>query len=386
MFGTHRAIYNKLVECSKDDCYKLSKKDLSEKYRGISQKHSLANYLPEYRLQVPEEVMDSTYRDFTKSLQSSRALYKSLKSKNEKTTFPSLRFKSRKDNSSTIEIRARSCKVYEGKIRFFSTYFGFAKDQGIKVKESIPDLNYSVRLQRTRRQEYFLCIPLYKEFERTFSNKVCAIDPGVRSFVSVYDPNGLAFNVDDVNDVIFRRCLTIDKLKSLVSKEKSKRKRSRMNRRIYNLFQRVKAMVNDMHQKVSKWLSENYNEVLLPSFGTSDLTSKQKRISSKTSRAMLTWSHYKFKQLLCYKMSRTGGRVIDCHEYCSTKTCSCCGRINRNIKAEKTYDCKNCPNKLDRDVNAARNIFLMNENLLTWTNRVQVYRRSLLRGCQALSL
>ncbi|KAF4031365.1 Helix-turn-helix domain [Phytophthora infestans] len=76
MFGTHRAIYNKLVESSRGDCYKLNKKELAEKYRGFSQKHSIADYLPTFHSEVPEETMDSTYRDFVKATESSKALYK----------------------------------------------------------------------------------------------------------------------------------------------------------------------------------------------------------------------------------------------------------------------------------------------------------------------
>ncbi len=138
-----------------------------------------------------------------------------------------------------------------------------------------------------------------------------------------------------------------------------------MQKRLTKSFNRVKAMIADMHHKVSSWLSKNYNQVLLPSFQTSDMTSKQKRISSKTSRAMLTWSHYKFKKMLEYKMERSGGKMIECEEYYTTKTCSCCGRINYSITNQKVFKCNHCDLTIDRDVNAARNIFLMNEDLLT---------------------
>lgn len=372
MFGTHRAIYNKIVDSSKDDCYKLSLKELNAKYRPISQKHSLTNYLPDYHLDVPEEVMDSTYRDFTKALKSSRELYKVLKDKGDKTSFPRLSFKSRKDNTTSIEIRSRSCKSTDGVLKFFQRYFGFGKTEGIKIKESIPDLNYSVRLLRTREGRYYLCIPRNKEFKQTNSVRTCAIDPGVRSFITVYDPHGLTLSVDDTKDYIFKRCLLIDRLKSKLSEDQTKRCRHRLRKTIYRMYQRVKSMISDMHQKLSKWLSDNYSEVLLPSFNTSDMTSKQKRISSKTSRAMLTWSHYKFKKLLEYKMERSGGRVIECQEHYTTKTCSQCGIINHNITRQKVFTCPHCQLETDRDVNAARNIYLKNEHLLSWDLRFQV--------------
>lgn len=372
MFGTHRAIYNKLIEKSKDDCYSLSQKDLNAKYRPISQKHSLTTYLPDHHLNVPEEVMDSTYRDFTKALQSSRALYKSLKEKGDKTSFPRLSFKTKKDNASSIEIRSRSIKSANGILRFFPKYFEFNKEEGFKIKESIPVLDYSIRLQRTREGIYYLCIPRVKEFKKTDSRRVCSIDPGVRSFITLYDPEGLTLSVDDANNKIFKRCLLIDRLQSKLSKEKQKRSRYRFRKAIYRLYQRIKMMISDMHQKVSKWLSDNYKEVLLPSFNTSDMTSKQKRISSKTSRAMLTWSHYNFKKLLECKMKRSGGRVIECKEHYTTKTCSQCGIINHNITKQKVFTCLICKLETDRDVNAARNIFLKNEQYISWDLRSQV--------------
>ncbi|KUF97690.1 hypothetical protein AM587_10003926 [Phytophthora nicotianae] len=288
MFGTHRAVYNKLVESSREDCYKLKLSELSQKYRPISQKHSMMNYLPEYHLEVPEEVMYSTYRDFAKALKLSRALFKALKKKDKKTSFLDLRFKSKKDNSSSIEFRARGFKSMDGIVKFTPRYFGFSKNEGYLIKEKMPELQFSVRLQRTRDEKFYLCIPRSKIFEKTTSTRTCAIDPGVRSFITMYDPDGLTLGVDDANEYIFRRCLTIDRLISRRTKETNKRKCYRMQKRLTKCFNRVKAMIADMHNKVSGWLSTNFKQVLLPSFQTSDMTSKQKRISRKTSRAILT--------------------------------------------------------------------------------------------------
>ncbi|KAG2922670.1 hypothetical protein PC129_g5190 [Phytophthora cactorum] len=52
--------------------------------------------------------MNETYRDFIKALDSSLALYKSLKERDEKTSFPRLTFKSRKGNTTSVAIQARS--------------------------------------------------------------------------------------------------------------------------------------------------------------------------------------------------------------------------------------------------------------------------------------
>lgn len=362
IFSTHRAIYNKVVDISKDDCYQLTKKQLADKYRGVSQKHSLTNYLPDYHLNVPEEVMNSTYRDYEKALVSSKALFFSLKEKDSKTTFPELSFKSRRDNTSSIEIASRSIKVSDtNQVRFFPKYFGFKKDEGFDIKEQFPKTDYAVRLLRTRSQKYYLCIPRCTTKDPVIGNSVCAIDPGVRDFITMYDPTGLVLGVKDKKEAIFRRCLLIDKINRLLTTEENKRKRSRMRVMRYNLFQRVKRMIKDMHHKVSSWLADNYKYVLLPVFNTSQMTKKQQRISSKTSRKMMTWSHYQFKELLRYKMSRRSGLLIDCTEEYSSKCCTKCGNIKKNLGAAKLYFCKKCKLTSDRDVNAARNIYMMNE-------------------------
>jgi putative transposase len=399
MFGTHRAIYNKLVELSRDDCWKLFRsssdkqfrfllRQIRETYRPVAQKQTLSNYLPEYHLQVPEEVMDSTYRDFIKAIEAARALYLVLVQKEEQkhpdrrkdVTYPSLKFKSRKDNTTSIEMRSRMfSSSRDGLFRFYSQYFKFGKDQGIHFSGSLPVMSYSVRLQRTRENKYYICVTALKVFDQTTSTRVCAIDPGVRDFIAIYDPQGFTISVNDGNEKIFNQCLEIDRIQSRLSKSKSKRERYRLRKLKYRMHQRIKAKVADMHQKCSKWLSDNYTEVLLPKFATSQMTSRQNRISCSASRSMLTWSHYKFKKMLEYKMQRSGGRVIECTEEYTSKACTCCGRINRKLTGQKVYKCSNCNMVLDRDLNGARNIFLKNEHLLQLDSRVQL-RGSLPRG------
>ena len=45
-----------------------------------------------------------------------------------------------------------------------------------------------------------------------------------------------------------------------------------------------------------------------------------------------------------------GGTVIDCHEEYTSKTCSCCGRLNHTLGASKSFTCPFCHYVVDRDV------------------------------------
>src|SRR5207248_9290664 len=77
-----------------------------------------------------------------------------------------------------------------------------------------------------------------------------------------------------------------------------------------------------------------------------------RKIHSKTARQMLTGSHYRFRQYLLHK-----SRVICTEEYTS-KTCGCCGVINRNLGSSKTLQCPSCGATIDRDANGTRNVKL----------------------------
>jgi putative transposase len=91
---------------------------------------------------------------------------------------------------------------------------------------------------------------------------------------------------------------------------------------------------------------------------------KYRNISKATVRQMYLWSHYKFRELLKYKTSLRGGKVIDCNEEYTSKTCSCCGRLNHTLGASKKFKCPFCNYEVDRDVGAARNIYLKNYRLV----------------------
>src|SRR6267143_5927780 len=65
-----------------------------------------------------------------------------------------------------------------------------------------------------------------------------------------------------------------------------------------------------------------------------------------------------FRRQLEYKTSWAGGRVVVADRwYPSSKTCSACGVVKAKLRlSESTYHCDQCGLVLDRDLNAARNL------------------------------
>ncbi len=116
-------------------------------------------------------------------------------------------------------------------------------------------------------------------------------------------------------------------------------------------------LITELHFKTAKFLADNFGVILLPTFETSQMTSKAgRKIRKKTVRMMLTFTHYQFKQILKWKASLTGRSVVDCCEAYTSKTHPQTGEI-RNVGGAKWIRLTD-RSRADRDIVGARNILL----------------------------
>ena len=189
---------------------------------------------------------------------------------------------------------------------------------------------------------------------------VVALDPGVRTFQTTFDLNSIVTEWGSGDSTrIGRLCHAYDKLQSKWSQVKHN-KRYRYKKAGLRIYKKVKNLVGDLHKKMCLWLCKNYRIILLPEFNSQDMVKKSNRkIGSKTARAMMTWSHYSFKQRLLHKSREFPW----CHvhivsEAYTSKTCTCCGHIHHKLGKSKVFKCPACSTVMDRDHNAARNILI----------------------------
>jgi putative transposase len=68
-----------------------------------------------------------------------------------------------------------------------------------------------------------------------------------------------------------------------------------------------------------------------------------------------SWGRFLFT--LGYKAERAGVRIIEVDPRNSTQDCSGCGAIVRKIGNVRWHECPHCGLSMDRDLNAARNVF-----------------------------
>lgn len=351
--GTARWTYNECLKVLNNKSVAWSKKALRD---HCLNKQGLEDKGLAWVLETPYDVRNQAMEDLLKAFAACFA-------KGERFQ---VKPRSKKDPQQSVVIESKHWGRKRGA-------YSFLKE--IKASESLPEkLGYDSRLLVTRLGHFYLCIPqpldvrretqapVYSSREELSGAGVVALDPGVRTFQTCYDPSGLVaeWGVNDMSR-IYRLCHAYDKLQSKWShKDVRHAKRYRLKKAGWRIQLKIRNLVSDIHKKMVSWLCHNYRVVLLPSFETSKMVRKgQRRIAGKTARAMANWAHYRFKEHLLHKAREFPWcKVIVCDEHYTSKTCGQCGHIHDALGGAKQFRCPACGFTLDRDINGARNVLI----------------------------
>ena len=182
----------------------------------------------------------------------------------------------------------------------------------------------------------------------------------MRTFLTGYDGETvLEIGKGDIERIV-RLCFHLDKLISRAYRRqvKSKYRRSLL-RAASRILVKIRNLVDELHRQTASYLVSNYKVVFIPTFETSSMVLKSKRrINTKSVRSMLTWSHYRFKQLLTSMSDRHGVIIVETNESYTSQTCGKCGYVHTKLGGNKVFKCPECGYVADRDANGAFNIML----------------------------
>ena len=291
-------------------------------------------------------------------------------------TKPVLKFQKKKDDQ-CISIDKRFCGIKNNRFYMHKTIFGKKTikitGKSLKNRMLLPYLNgkvinHCVKIQKTRTNKYYLIIPYDTEPTKNIPKKeVIACDPGIRTFITAYDPEGMIYKFCDNNSmskqnthnkisIIQQRLSRLRRIKKRVIKTP---KFYTYKKKIILLGEKLRSKVTNMHYKTIKELIQ-YKHVFLPHFNTRHMM-KSKDLSSITKKSMSSQQHYVFKMRLKHKAELNNCKVHNCSEYGTTKMCSVCFTPHV-VGSSEIYTCSNCHSILDRDVNAARNILITHIN------------------------
>jgi putative transposase len=375
--GTCRWVYNKAVDSKIESYDELCKRfannpnyeDTVIKDEDGEVKRTILNENG-WALKTPMALRQQALRDLDKSRKTNK--------KNVKSGLISrfdMKHRSKKDKQQSLVLLGQVYKKKGDGFTFYHTFFNKANVSPIiKARGDLPDkLHHDSRIVRTRLGEWYLKYPttvseadVLGDDSQVPSKRICSLDPGLRTFETIFDFNGAVIEVG-ANDraKLFRLALSADDLISRRSSLKG-RKRYTYRKAYLRIFRKITRLVDEIHHKLVKFLIMNYNVIYLPTFNTQEMIKKStskglRKINSNSARMLTAWSHYKFKTRLLYKASLVSHcKVIICDESYTSKTCTCCGKLNDKLGGSKVFKCGSCKMEMDRDFNGARNILLKN--------------------------
>lgn len=272
----------------------------------------------------------------------------------------------KKSDLRSIVIPHRDIKlIKKGIINIFPKSFS-KKDNGIRMgkrsrqKYGNISINHDCRMICDSQGNYWLNVPTeYKEEEPIMSSVkgICGIDPGVRTFLTIYGSNG----EEDIQSLYYTKILKlnerIDYLKKLKKINRRTGRKVRIRKRRYTcLEQRKINIINEMHYKSIHSILKTHDVIFLEDIKSHNIVKNNK--IHEVNRSMMDMKFYSFKQRFAFKASECGAKLQLIQAPYTSKTCSRCGIIKTNLGSNKEYNCKNCGLCMGRDANAAKNVLM----------------------------
>ena len=332
--------YNKAVELYRAG-FSVSKYDMRRIVRAVS---------PARFADVPSKILGGAVTDAYKANQAVWKKRNALKKKGIKRKVM-LHFRSRKAPIQSLYL----CHVAWNKA--LTTFYPLSLGN-VRLSEPLSVVPKDGRLV-SHNGRYYVTVPYSSpRHVAETQGRVVALDPGIRSFLTFFSETDCGKIGEGDFGRIQRLCVHLDGLIGRMTKAIGFRK-VRLKRACHRMRWRIRDLIDERHKQTARWLVDNYDVILLPTFETQDMVQRGKRCLRRQSvRSMLTFAHFRFKQFLKHKAFETGKLVLDVNEAYTSKTVSWTGEIVKNLGGAKVIRSRKDGQAMDRDINGARGIFL----------------------------
>ena len=347
--GSQRYIYNWGLAKNKE-LYELDKK----KYSTTELGKLLTQYKKEEEVSWLNEVSNATLKETLRNLEKAYGTFF------KGGGFP--KFKSKRHSKSTFYSRYEKLKFYKngtvnlekiGKVRFKSSYdIDFTEitkfsNPTVTWNDRCWVLNFTIEIE-----------PNINKLE----DKVLAIDLGIKQ-LAIVNIDGLdvpninkAKVVKDLNKKLKRLQRQCSK-KYIINKKGGSYQKTKnianLELKIKKLHRKLKNIrLNHTHQATSKLVKTNARMVVMEDLNVSGMM-KNRHLA----KAIAQQGFYKFIEQMKYKCAFNGIEFIQVPRfYPSSKMCSSCGNIKKDLKlSDRLYNCS-CGFTCDRDKNASYNL------------------------------
>lgn len=324
---------------------------LSEKSKAYSERQeklsclALMNRLPALKAELPW-LSEVNAQSLQMALRNLDVAFTNFFKKN--TDYPT--FKSRKGRQSFQCPQSCSVNFEEGvlhipKVKGIKTRFHRQFDGHVKT----------VTLSRSPTGRYFASLTVEQAGDEPelapVTDNTLGLDVGLKHFLITSDGEKIA------NPKHLRRssrklgCLQ----HTFARQKKGSHRRQKRKKQIARLHEKIANQRADFLHKVTHRLTrENQAET----FAVEDLAVKNMVRNHSLARSISDASWGQFFGFLSYKAERQGKTVLTIGRFePSSKRCHVCGYINQGLSLkDRHWDCPDCKNQHDRDINAAKNI------------------------------
>ena len=245
--------------------------------------------------------------------------------------------------------------IEDGKIKFIKF------PEGIKVKEhrKLDGRFVVATLSKTPSGQYFVSVVVEKEIAQIEqSQSSIAIDLGLKDFAVCSD--GKAF---ENHKHLKKKEKKLKHAQRLLSRSKKAGKnRQKRKLKVAILHRKItNARIGNLH-KISNQIT-NKNQVVI----IEDLNVKGMMQNHCLAKHIGDASWGEFVRQLEYKCKWKGRELVTIDRFFpSSKMCNSCGYINQDLNLQiREWECPQCNAKLDRDLNASRNILQQGLNLMS---------------------
>ena len=357
VLGCYRFVYNQML-AYKQQSYNDNKSnmglcELSKYFHGTLLKDEQYAWLKEQNTKVMKQAirqMLSAYDGFFK-LGKGFPKFKSKHSDNS-ALFPCEAI----SKSNTFETKHISLIKSLKNIKFRCSNLYFSRLQ--RYKDNIK----SATLSKTKSEKFYLSVLLsmnekeFKQFKYT-GNRV-GIDLGVKDFVITSDGE-----VFENKHFLKKSEYKIKKLQRQLSKKvKGSNNRNKTRIKLAKTFEHLlNQRMNYIHEVVNSLLSMN-DYIFMENLNVQGMLKNH-----KLSKAIQELGFYTFKNVLKNKAMLNDKFVIEVDRwYASSKTCHICGYVYKGLTLnEREWKCPECGEHHDRDINAAMNILIEGNKILS---------------------
>ena len=348
VLGCYRFVYNHMLalkqESYKSDKTNLSLNELSKYFHHELRKNEQYAWLKEQNTQVMGQSIRQMLTAYDKFFKEHKGFPKFKSKKDKQSALFPLNAISKRNTFETRHITLVK-QLKNIKFRCSDLYF--------KRLRNYKDNIRSATLSKTKSGNFFLSIlmdiPQYEIVKFKKTNKQVGIDLGVKDFVITSD--GKKFE----NKHFFKNDeRKLNRLQRQLSKKKvGSNNRNKQRIKMAKVFEHMtNKKENYIHYVVNELLS-SYDTIYMEDLSVSSMLKNH-----HLAKAISEVGFYKFKEILKSKAIANDKKVVLIDKfYPSSKTCSCCGYKNKDLKlSDRIWQCPNCGANHDRDFNAAKNI------------------------------